>query len=54
MGIILIVILVVLLVGALPTWSHSSSLGTLSQRRNRIDPSDRTRPVTAGADLRWR
>ena len=29
-------------------------LGTLSQRRNRIDHSDLDRPVADGADLRWR
>ena len=29
-------------------------LGTLSQRRNRIDPSGLDHSVPAGADLRWR
>ena len=52
MGIILIVILVLLLVGALPNMAPQFKLGTLSERRNRIDPSDRTHPVTDGANLR--
>ena len=54
MGIILIVILVLLLVGALPTWRHSSNWGPYPSGGLGFILSDRTRPVTAGADLRRR
>ena len=53
MGIILIVILAIVLIGALPTWGHSKSWGTYPTRRNRIDHPDLDHSVAARANLRW-
>ena len=47
-GIILIIILVLLFIGVLPTWLHSKSWGPYSQQRNQINPPDFDDPVTAG------
>ena len=52
MGTILIIILVLVLVGALPTWPRGRELGILSQRRNRFDPSDPDHPAAPWEDLR--
>ena len=40
LGTILVVLLVLFLVGALPTWNHSRSWGLLPQRRDGFAPGD--------------
>jgi len=52
MGTILIVILILVLVGALPTWPHSKSWGYYPQRWNWIGSSDFNHPGADGADLK--
>ena len=51
LGTILIVILILMLLGALPTWPHSRAMGVLSQRWTWIGPCNFSHPAADGSDL---
>jgi hypothetical protein len=48
---ILIIVLILVLIGALPTWPIQSRLGILSGWRTRIGPLNRAHPRVDGAPL---
>jgi len=48
-SLLVLIVLVILLIGALPTWGYSRSWGLSSDRRHRHHPADR-----AGAVVAWR
>jgi Protein of unknown function (DUF3309) len=51
MGLILLIVLILLLIGAVPSWPYSRNWGLLAQRRSRARRADRFDPAAPGKDL---
>ena len=51
LGTILVIILILLLVGALPTWPYSTGWGLLSRRGTRYRPDNRYRFAFNGTNI---
>ena len=51
LGTILLIILILILIGALPTWPLQQRLGLLPERRRRPDPDHRDHPAADGTHL---
>ena len=51
LGTILLVIVILMLLGALPTWPHSRQWGYYSERRAWPGPGDSDHPAALGSDL---
>ena len=52
LGMILLIVLILLLLGAIPTWGHSRNWGYGPERRPGVGVGDRPDPRASGAHLR--
>lgn len=53
MGLILLIVLIILLLGAVPAWPYSRNWGIWTERWTRPAGSDRADPVVAQSVLSW-
>ena len=51
LGTVLMVLLILMLIGALPTWPHSKGWGVCPDRRTGPGPDDSGRPDFAGQNV---